>query len=130
MATVGRVRERFWRLGLDAALERSTPDRIYRRASAWRRAEARLIALARSEAPEGRDRWSMRLLADLACRLGVPPDEHGAKNGDDRDHRLRQSRPDGGEHAPHGPGPEVQPIAENLDRVREQRRSGEDRREG
>ena len=69
-ATVGRVRERFFRQGLDAALERSMPDRVYER-SFDGRAEARLIALACSEAPEGRDRWSMRLLADKAVGLGI-----------------------------------------------------------
>jgi hypothetical protein len=69
-ATVGRVRERFFRQGLDAALERSMPDRIYERTFDGR-AEARLIALACSEAPEGRDRWSMRLLADKAVELGI-----------------------------------------------------------
>ncbi len=69
-ATVGRVRERFFRQGLDAALERSMPDRVYER-SFDGRAEARLIALACSEAPEGRDRWSMRLLADKAVDLGI-----------------------------------------------------------
>jgi len=69
-ATVGRVRTRFWRQGLEAALERSAPDRIYER-SLDGRAEARLIALACSEAPEGRDRWSLRLLADKAVELGV-----------------------------------------------------------
>ena len=69
-ATVGRVRERFFRQGLDAALERSVPDRVYKRAFDGR-AEARLIALACSEAPEGRDRWSMRLLADKAVELGI-----------------------------------------------------------
>ncbi len=69
-ATVGRVRTRFWRQGLEAALERSAPDRIYER-SFDGRAEARLIALACSEAPEGRDRWSLRLLADKAVELGV-----------------------------------------------------------
>lgn len=69
-ATVGRVRTRFWRQGLEAALERSAPDRIYER-SLDGRAEARLIALACSEAPEGRDRWSLRLLADKAAELGV-----------------------------------------------------------
>lgn len=68
--TVGRVRERFWRQGLDAALERSAPDRLYER-SFDGRAEARLIALACSEAPEGKDRWSMRLLADKAVELGI-----------------------------------------------------------
>jgi hypothetical protein len=69
-ATVGRVRERFFRQGLEAALERSVPDRVYKR-SLDGRAEARLIALACSEAPEGRDRWSMRLLADKAVELGI-----------------------------------------------------------
>jgi Homeodomain-like domain len=62
VATVGRVRKRFCRQGLEAALERSLPDRVY---------EAKLIALACSEAPEGRDRWSMRLLADKAVELGI-----------------------------------------------------------
>jgi hypothetical protein len=65
-ATVGQVREWFWRQGLDDALERSMPDRVYER-SFGGRAEARLVALACSETPEGRDRWSMRLLADT-CR--------------------------------------------------------------
>ena len=71
-ATVGRVRERFFRQGLEAALERSMPDRVYER-SFDGRAEARLIALACSEAPEGWDRWSMRLLADKAVELGIVP---------------------------------------------------------
>ena len=69
-ATVGRVRPRFWRQGLEAELERPAPDRIYER-SLDGRAEARLIALACSEAPEGRDRWSLRLLADKAVELSV-----------------------------------------------------------
>lgn len=56
--------------GLDAALERSLPDRVYER-SLDGRAEAHLIALACSEAPQGRDRWSMRLLADKAVELGI-----------------------------------------------------------
>jgi hypothetical protein len=69
-ATVGRVRERFFGQGLNAALERSLPERVYKR-SLDGRAEAHLIALACSEAPEGRDRWSMRLLADKAVELGI-----------------------------------------------------------
>jgi transposase len=68
--TVQRVRERFCTQGLDAALERSVPDRLYKRTLDGR-AEARLIALACSEAPGGRDRWSMRLLADKAVELGI-----------------------------------------------------------
>lgn len=69
-ATVQRLRERFCRQGLDAALERSAPDRIYQRYFDGR-AEARLIALACSEAPEARERWSMRLLADKAVEMGI-----------------------------------------------------------
>lgn len=69
-ATVGRVRERFFLQGIDAALERSMPDRVYER-SFDGRAEARLIALACSEAPEGRECWSLRLLADKAVEMGI-----------------------------------------------------------
>ena len=69
-ATVGRVRERFFMQGLDAALERSMPDRIYERTFGGR-AEARLIALACPESPEGRDCWSMRLLAEKAVQMGI-----------------------------------------------------------
>ena len=34
------------------------------------RAEARLIALACSDPPKGRERWSLRLLADRMVELG------------------------------------------------------------
>ena len=69
-ATVQRVRERFYEGGLEAALERSLPDRVYKR-SLDGRAEARLLALACSEPPRGRNRWSFRLLADKAVELGI-----------------------------------------------------------
>ena len=69
-ATVQRARERFYEGGLQAALERSKPDRVYKR-SLEGRAEARLIALACSEPPRGRDRWSFGLLADKAVELGI-----------------------------------------------------------
>lgn len=69
MATIQRVRERFCRQGLQAALERSMPDREYKRALDGR-GEAQLIALACSEAPEGRSRWTIRLLADKMVELG------------------------------------------------------------
>jgi transposase len=70
IATVQRARERFYEGGLQAALERSKPDRVYRR-SLEGRAEAHLIALACSEPPRGRNRWSFRLLADKAVELGI-----------------------------------------------------------
>src|SRR5215218_1665427 len=69
IATVQRARERFYEGGLEAALERSKPDRVYKR-SLEGRAEAHLIALACSEPPRGRNRWSLRLLADKAVELG------------------------------------------------------------
>ena len=69
-ATVQRARERFYEGGLQAAPERSKPDRVYRR-SLEGRAEAHLIALACSEPPRGRNRWSLRLLADKAVELGI-----------------------------------------------------------
>jgi transposase len=69
IATVQRARERFYEGGLQTALERSKPDRVYKR-SLEGRAEAHLIALACSEPPQGRDRWSLRLLADKAVELG------------------------------------------------------------
>src|SRR5215211_8234919 len=69
-ATVQRVRERFCTQGLDATLERSVPDRLYKRTLDGR-AEAHLIALACSEPPQGRSQWGLRLLADKAIELGI-----------------------------------------------------------
>lgn len=68
--TVQRVRQRFCEQGLEAALERSMPDRIYKRAFDGR-AEAQLIALACSTPPEGQSRWTLRLLADRVVELGI-----------------------------------------------------------
>jgi len=68
-ATVQRVRERSCRQGLDRAIERSAPDRLYER-SFDGRAEAHLIALACSKPPPGRRRWTLRLLADKLVELG------------------------------------------------------------
>lgn len=69
-STVQRVRRQFVAAGLSATLERKRPDRVYERALDGHQ-EARLIALACSEAPEGADRWSLRLLADELVRLEV-----------------------------------------------------------
>lgn len=67
-ATVERVRKRFVEEGLDAALLRRMPRREYRRKLDGD-AEAHLIALACSEPPEGRTRWTLRLLADRMVAL-------------------------------------------------------------
>jgi len=67
-ATVERVRKRFVEEGLDAALQRRKPDRQYKRRLDGD-GEAHLIALACSEAPQGRARWTLRLLADRMVAL-------------------------------------------------------------
>lgn len=69
-ATVGRVRRTYVEQGLTAALERKTPDRTYPRRLDGA-AEARLIALACGAPPAGRERWTLRLLADELVRLEV-----------------------------------------------------------
>jgi hypothetical protein len=68
VATVERVRRR-WAVGsLDDALHRRPPRRVYRRKLDGA-AEARLIAVACSAPPAGRQRWSLRLLAAKAVEL-------------------------------------------------------------
>jgi transposase len=68
-ATVARERRRYCEEGLEVALMPKKPGRPRRRVLDGR-AEAHLIALSCSEAPEGRERWSMRLLADQMVELG------------------------------------------------------------
>ena len=67
-ATVERVRKEFVEEGLEAALERRKPRRQYPRKIDGD-GEAHLIALACSKAPEGRSRWTLRLLADRMVAL-------------------------------------------------------------
>jgi hypothetical protein len=54
--------------GLDAALERRKPHREYRRTLDGD-GEAHLVALACQQPPEGRSRWTLRLLADRMVQL-------------------------------------------------------------
>ena len=67
--TVQRVRRSFCCEGLEAAINRAPTTRSYQRALDGR-AEAHLVALACREAPEGRSRWTIRLLADKMVELG------------------------------------------------------------
>ena len=69
-ATVARVRQRYVTAGLDAALHRKPPERAYRRRLDGEQ-EAQLVALACSAPPEGRKRWTLRLLADGLVALEV-----------------------------------------------------------
>jgi transposase len=67
-ATVERVRRTFVEEGFEAALEPRKPRRQYLRKLDGD-GEAHLIALACSQAPEGRSRWTLRLLADRMVAL-------------------------------------------------------------
>jgi transposase len=71
VATVERVRQRLVEQGLDAALRRKEQDRPSREPKLDGRAEARLVALACSTPPDGRKRWTLRLLAERLVELEV-----------------------------------------------------------
>ena len=67
-STVERTRKRFVEGGLPKALNED--PRLGRAAKLTGRAEAYLIAIACSEAPQGHDHWTLRLLADKVVELG------------------------------------------------------------
>jgi len=69
-ATVARVRQQYVTAGLDAALRRKPPAREYPRRLDGEQ-EAHLAALACSAPPEGRKRWTLRLLAERLVELAV-----------------------------------------------------------
>jgi len=66
--TIARVRRQYVAEGLQAALNRRAPRRVYQRKLDGAQ-EARLIALACSEPPAGQARWTLRLLADRMVEL-------------------------------------------------------------
>jgi transposase len=68
--TVSRVRKQYFEEGMEAALNRRPPNREYHHKLDGEQ-EARLLALACSEPPEGRARWSLRLLADRMVELEI-----------------------------------------------------------
>ena len=67
-ATVERVRKEFVEEGLEAALERRKPRRQYERRLDGE-GEAYLVAVVCGQPPEGRSRWTLRLLADQMVAL-------------------------------------------------------------
>ncbi len=67
-ATVERIRREFVEEGLQAALERRKSRRQYQHAFDGD-GEAHLVAMACSRAPEGRSRWTLRLLAERMIQL-------------------------------------------------------------
>ena len=67
------LKKRFVKEGLPAAIERKkrvTPPREIQFGGEF---EAKLLAMACSEAPEGREQWTMRLLAEKMVELKVVP---------------------------------------------------------
>ena len=67
--TVFRTKRRYAEEGLDGVQHDRPQANRYRKLDD--RGEARLIALACSDAPEGHDHWTLRLLADTVVELGV-----------------------------------------------------------
>jgi hypothetical protein len=71
MRTIGNLRKRFVEEGFEAALERKkreTPPGIIKIDG---EAEAKIIALTCSAPPEGRCRWTLKLLADKVVEMGI-----------------------------------------------------------
>ena len=68
VSTVERVRKRFVEEGLEAALVPAKSHRVYERKLDGD-GEAHLIALACSDPPTGRRRWTLRLLAGRMVAL-------------------------------------------------------------
>jgi hypothetical protein len=68
--SIGNLRKRFVEEGFEAALERKkreTPPRI----KIDGETEAKIIALACSDPPEGRCKWTLQLLADKVVELEI-----------------------------------------------------------
>jgi transposase len=66
--TISKVRQSYAESGLEAAINRKKPERVYE----YRLdgvAEAHLMALACTEPPEGYERWTLRLLRDRMIKL-------------------------------------------------------------
>jgi len=69
--TVRDIRQRFVEKGLDAALERKRREEPATPRKLDGAGEARLIAMACGEPPEGRARWTLRLLAGQLVELAI-----------------------------------------------------------
>ncbi len=67
--TVFRIKRRYAEAGLDGVLHDHPQANRFRKLDD--KAEAHLIALACSDAPEGRDHWTLQLLADRMVELGL-----------------------------------------------------------
>ena len=68
-STITEIAKRFVMEGLEAAVGRK--EQQNRRRKVDGEVEARIVTIACSEAPEGRERWTLQLIADELVRLGV-----------------------------------------------------------
>ena len=68
MRTIDRIKQKCVEGGLERALERAESTRIYDRKIDGD-VEAKLVALCCSSPPEGRAKWTVRLLADRMVEL-------------------------------------------------------------
>jgi transposase len=71
--TIEHLKRRFVEDGLEAALERKPREKPPREVTFDGAFEARLIAMACSDVPEGHQRWTVRLLADKVVELNIAP---------------------------------------------------------
>ena len=69
--TIEHIKKQFVEEGLEAALNRKPLEKPPREIQFDGAFEARLIALACSDAPDGRARWTVRLLADKVVELKI-----------------------------------------------------------
>lgn len=69
--TIEHIKQRFVEEGIEAALERKPLEKPPREVRFDGAFEARLIAIACSDVPEGHCRWTVRLLADKAVELKI-----------------------------------------------------------
>jgi hypothetical protein len=69
--TVARARQRFVEEGVDAVLTCKHSPNSARKRIFDGEAEAKLIALTCSSAPEGHARWTLRLLEESVVELGI-----------------------------------------------------------
>ncbi|RKJ70829.1 helix-turn-helix domain-containing protein [Butyricicoccus sp. 1XD8-22] len=67
--TISQIAKRFVTGGLEAALGRKEQANCHKKIDG--RVEAHIIAITCSEAPEGRERWTLQLIADELVRLGA-----------------------------------------------------------
>jgi transposase len=71
LRTISRVRQRLVERGFTAVLERRPQEKPSTERKLDGAAEARLIAMACSKAPDGRVEWTMQLLADKLVELKI-----------------------------------------------------------